>query len=194
MSLLDYAALTLREPRRGLRAVLDLGLPLGAGLAALALMAVGSALLLHLSMRMMPVGPVNPVIAMLVGSPFQAAAMQAAILLVTAGLLHRLGRAWGGAGRLDQAVVAVAWFQAFFVALQALQLLLDLLLPALSGYLGIASLVLFFWLLTQFTVELHGFRSSWLVFAVIVAVMVAMSFLLSFLLILALGPEALADV
>ncbi len=194
MILLDYAALTLREPRRGLRAVLDLGLPPWAGLASLALMAVVSALLLHLSLRTVPIGPVNPVVALLIGTPFQAALMQAAILLVTVGLLHRLGRAWGGAGRLDQAVITIAWFQAFFVALQALQLVIDLLFPPLSGYLDLASLVLFFWLLTQFTLELHGFRSAWLVFAAIIATMVAMSFLLSFLMILALGPEVLADV
>lgn len=192
--LLDLALLTLRSPRQGLRAVLGLGLPMGARVAALVLMAVASALLLHASLRVSPLPATHPVVMFLAASPFQSAAMQAAILFLMAGLLHRLGRAWGGAGSFDEAVLTAAWFQAFFVVLQGAQLLALLVLPPLSDILGLVSVVLFFWLLTQFAMELHGFRSPWPVFFTILAVLVALSFLMSFLLLILLGPEVIANV
>lgn len=185
--------LTITDPKRGLRMVLQIDLPIGAGVAGLALMAVASALLLHLSLSVSALPAGNPLMDMLTASPFGTALIQGVMLVVTAVLVQVLGRAWGGQGRFDQAIVAVVWLQAIFVALQALQLVALLVLAPLSTVIGLVSVGLFFWLLTHFVAELHGFTVAWKVFLGIIMTIVALSFVLSFFLVGLLGPEAFAN-
>ncbi|NGM47647.1 YIP1 family protein [Rhodobacter sp. SGA-6-6] len=185
---------TLMNPRRGLRAVLDLGLPMGARLAALLLMAVVSALLTQASAMLAPVVE-NPLFEFLTGSPFRTALIQAAGMLLTAVLVNVLGRAWGGQGRLEDAVLAVAWLQLFMVALQLAEMAaIVILLPQLALLVALVSIAAFPWLLTMFVAEVHGFSSPVKVFFGILLCTVGLSFLLSFLLVALLGPETFANV
>lgn len=186
--------LSLSDPRRALRAVLDIAPPMGSRLAGLVLMAVASALLLHLGLTLAPPPPDNPVAALLVGSPFGTALMQGAALWVTAILIHALGRAAGGQGSYPDALLTVVWMQVIFLAVQIIQLIALLALPVLASALSLASLVLFFWLLTQFVTELHRFASAGKVFLAILATLLVVSFLLTYLLASLLGPEALGHV
>ena len=57
------------------------------------------------------------------------------------------------------------WLQFIMALLQAVQLVAVLILPLLAALLGLVGLGLFFWLLTGFVAELHGFRSPMQVFA-----------------------------
>ena len=193
----DIAALmqfTLNSPRRGLRAVLDLGLPMGARLAALLLMAVVSALLTQGSTALAPVQG-NPLFEFLTGSPLRTALIQAAGMLLTAGLVHVLGRAWGGEGRLEDAVLAVAWLQLFMVVLQLAEMAaIVILLPQLAMLAALVGIAVFPWLLTMFVTEVHGFASPVRVFFGILLCTVGLSFVLSFLLVALLGPETFANV
>ena len=103
-------------------------------------------------------------------------------------------RLWGGQGQFGAAVVAVAWLQAIFVLLQALQLVALYVLPPLAGLIGLVSILLFFWLLTHFVTEVHGFATPVLVLIGIILTGFAVSFVLAFAMISILGPEAFVDV
>ncbi len=185
---------TLNNPRRGLRAVLDIGLPMGAGVVALLLTAVVSALLTQASAALAPVEG-NPIFDLLTGSPFRTALIQGSGMLLTAGLVHFLGRAWGGRGRLEDAVLAVAWLQLFMLALQLAEMAsILIMLPQLAMLVALVSVVVFPWLLTMFVAEVHGFQSPLKVFLGILLCTVGLSFVLSFLLVALLGPETFIHV
>lgn len=185
---------TLNNPRRGLRAVLDIGLPMGAGVVALLLTAVVSALLTQASAALAPVEG-NPIFDLLTGSPFRTALIQGSGMLLTAGLVHFLGRAWGGRGRLEDAVLAVAWLQLFMLALQLAEMAsILIMLPQLAMLVALVSVAVFPWLLTMFVAEVHGFQSPLKVFLGILLCTVGLSFVLSFLLVALLGPETFIHV
>ncbi|MBE2277682.1 MAG: YIP1 family protein [Rhodobacteraceae bacterium] len=185
--------LSLQQPRAGLRAVLALDLPQGAGLAALALMAVASSLMLHLTLSLLP-DDEQVVIAALFGSPVYTAVMQFVVLFLSVVVIHILGRGAGGRGRFDQGLVTMAWLQFLMLVLQAVQILVLLALPPLAGLVGLAAMVLFLWLLTGFVAELHGFVSQTKVFFAIIGTMILLALALSTILMTVLGPEAMTNV
>jgi hypothetical protein len=76
------------------------------------------------------------------------------------------------------------------VALQLVQFVAFLLSPALAGMIGLAGLVLFFWLMSSFIAELHGFASRGAVFVGIIGVIIATGLVLGVVLIAIVGPEA----
>lgn len=170
---------TLISPRKGARMILDLGLAARVGWLALALMAVGSAILTHLTMVMMSPEAVA-YWGGAMGSPVNTAILQWVVMFVTVHAVHRLGRMRGGAGTLAESVVLVAWLQFVLLALQALQLVVQVILPPFAQLLGLAGLGLFFWLLTNFVAEIHGFKSLGAVFASVVFVMILASMVMVF--------------
>ena len=193
-NLLPLAKLTLQDPRKGLRALLQTDPPMGVRLTALVLMAVGTSLMMHLSLWLAPMPAPNPLIEMLISTPFTTAAVQAAVLLMSAGLIYQVGRVWGGKGAFDEAVLAIVWLQVFLLALQAVQLVALLAIPVVAVLIGPLSLVLFLWLLTLFIAEMHGFRSAGKVLLGIVLTIFAVSFLAVFVIIAILGPEGMPRV
>jgi len=170
---------TLISPRKGARMILDLGLAARVGWLALALMAVGSAILTHLTMVMMSPEAVA-YWGGAMGSPVNTAILQWVVMFVTVHAVHRLGRMRGGGGTLAESVVLVAWLQFVLLALQALQLVVQIILPPFAQLLGLAGLGLFFWLLTNFVAEIHGFKSLGAVFASVVFVMILASMVMVF--------------
>jgi hypothetical protein len=194
VDLFQLARLTLTQPRQGLRALLNLGLPKGTALVGLVLMAVLSALFLHLSLRVAPMPADNLMMEKLIGSPFRTAIIQAVVLMVTVLLVYRVGRAFGGQGALEDAMLAMVWLQTILVVLQGVQLLALILMPPLASLLGLLSGALFLWLLTQFIAELHGFASAAKVFFGVIVTFLLATFALTFLLIAMVGPEAFINV
>jgi hypothetical protein len=192
-SLVDLMKLTLQDPRRGVRAVLNLGVPLPARTAALLLMAVGSAVLTHIGFLLLPPAS-DPVMAFITGSPLRTAIVQWVILACTVVLIDRVGRARGGTGNLADALLIVVWVQVIMLALQMVQLVALVIAPPLAVIINLGGLVLFFWLLTNFVAELHGFASRQAVFVGIAVTGFAVAFVLVFILVLILGPEALTNV
>lgn len=191
--ILALAQMTLNNPRQGLRAILTLNPSTGTCWAALGLMAVLSAILAQFSAMLMPVQG-NPVFDLLMGSPFRTALIQAAGMALTVAMVHVLGRAWGGVGRLDEAILAVAWLQVFLLILQAAQLLTMLVLPPLSAMIGVISVAVFPWLLTMFVTEVHRFKTPFKVFLGILVSAFGLSIALSVLLVATLGPETFTNV
>jgi hypothetical protein len=116
--------------------------------------------------------------------PFGTLVMQGVVLVMGVMLTWRIGQARGGVGSLPDTISLMAWLQFVLLFLQAAQLVAQLLLPPLAMLLGFAGIGLFFWLFTQFVMELHGFRSPGATFAGILGVMMALGMVLA----LAIGP------
>jgi hypothetical protein len=193
MTLMDrivtLAQQTLQDPRAATRALLGEGVPLPARTTGLLLIAVLSALLASLQLRLGGQA-LDPVTALLLGSPFRAAIFQWLFLFLSVVLIHRVGRAFGGRGSLADALLIVVWLQLLMLALQVLQLAVSLMSPSLAGIIGLASFALFFWLMASSIAELHGFASRGAVFAGMLATMVVAGLLIGIVLMFVIGPEA----
>lgn len=180
---------TLRDPRGGARAVLRMGIPAEARWTGLALMAVGSALLTHFGIAMtMPMGDAGAGATLALPSPLATAATQLVVLVVTAVLATWIGRWAGGTGQFADALLLVVWLQVILIVVQFVQMVLMLLVPPLGALVGYASVALFFWLLTAFVAELHGFRSLGLTFLGVILAILAVAFLLALFLYPTMGP------
>lgn len=190
---LRLARLSLADPQKGARAVLNLGIPMPARTVGLVLMAVASAILMHIGALLLPPTE-DPVANFITGSPIRSAVVQWLILFLSVVLIDRIGRARGGTGSFADAMLIVVWLQILMLALQAVQLLALVIVPPLAALLNIAGLLLFFWLMTSFIAELHGFASRQAVFFGIVVTAIAVAFVLVVVVVLILGPEALTDV
>ncbi|MDQ2065410.1 YIP1 family protein [Xinfangfangia sp. CPCC 101601] len=192
--LIAYAKETLRNPREGLRAILDMGLTRRAQLLMLSLVAVVSAIFTHISLSLMPV-PDNPVLALLLVSPVQTAMIQMVGMVVTAALVQMIGRMMGGRGSFDEALIAVIWLQVFMLALQLAELIGAATgVTLISLIAALASLVIFPWLFTMFVTEVHRFIRPVKVFFGIIFSATLLIFVLSFVLVAILGPESFAHV
>lgn len=171
---------TLRDPRAGARAVMDLRLPLPVMWTALALTAVMSAILLHVSFALLT--PAERGMVPLLPGPFESVVLQSAVIVVTALLAHYLGRMRGGQGSFPEALILMIWLQAILLAFQALQIVALVALPAVTDLIGLLVLGVFMWLLTAFVAELHRFSSMGKVFLGIVGAILAVAMVLSLLL------------
>jgi hypothetical protein len=185
--------LSLQDPRAGVRSLLALGVPLPARTIGLLLMAVASALLMHLGYLVLPPTD-DPLALFMMESPLRAAAVQWLVLAGSVLLIFRIGRAWSGKGSLPDTLLVVVWLQVIMLGVQVVQLVVFLIAPLLAGLVSIGGLVLFFWLLTSFIAELHGFASRGKVLAGILVASFGVAMVLVLMLSLILGPEALGNV
>jgi hypothetical protein len=184
------AQLTLQDPKAATRVLLAEQVPLPARTAGLLLVAVLSALMSSLQIQISP-QPMDPISAMLLASPFRTAVVQWAFLALSVLLIHRVGRAFGGTGSFADALLIVVWLQCLTLVLQLIQLVTNVISPALAGLIGLVGFGVFLWLMTSFIAELHGFRSRGLVFLGMLISAFAAGFVIVFLLVLLVGPEAL---
>jgi hypothetical protein len=156
LSALRYS---LQSPRDAIRQVIASEPPMAARWIALVLLAIASTFLMLLGLSLVPAEELPPALAWSMASPISLAAIQGVMFLVSAHLLYRLGRFRNGKGSFADSLTVLIWFQIIMLCVQAVQLALQVLLPpfAFAAYFG--GLVLFFWLLTNFVAELHGFAS-----------------------------------
>ncbi len=184
--LLRLARFTVSDPRAGARAVLMMDLPLQARWLVLVFSAVAAALVTSVGLTLLP-----PEVQALLGddlpSPLASAVLQVALLVVASGVIHRVGQWRGGKGNFADAMVLVAWLQFILVCVEVLQLVAQLVLPFVADILGVLGIMLFFWLLSHFVAELHGFRSTLAVLGGILVVMFGMAFVLAAILMPVLG-------
>lgn len=183
---------TVQHPRAGARAVIDMGLPFPIGALALVLMAVLSAAMAAVMYVAFPLpaddaAPQMAVLEQILTNPLQLALVQTVILSVGAFLMFRIGRGFGGAGGLADAVALLAWLEFILLLLQVAQTLTMAFSPPLSQAIGLFGFVLFLWLLSNFTAELHGFSSVFTTFLGIVGAVIALSFSAAVVLALIMG-------
>jgi hypothetical protein len=188
--MMQLTMLTLRDPRQATRVLLAEGVPMRARTAGLLLVAVVSAVLASLQLRLNP-QELDPFSAFMQASPFRAAVVQWGFLALSVFLITRVGRAFGGTGSSPDALLIVVWLQCLTLVLQVLQLVATVVAPPLAGIIGLGGFALFLWLMTHFIAELHGFRSRGLVFLGMVMTAIAAGLVIGMVLILLVGPEAL---
>jgi hypothetical protein len=181
-NLLSLARLSITAPREAARAIMALRMPMNARWAALVLMAVCSALVMHLMAVLMPSYTADGLPAELIG-PFVWAGTVSFGMIITALLVHYVGRWRGGTGRFADALILVTWLQFIQLLLVIVQLVLMLVIPPLVPVFEILTIVIFLWLLTNFVAEVHGFKSHWMVFGSVIATFLVAVFLLSLLLL-----------
>lgn len=179
--LLRLVVETLRAPRPTFAQLHRMNLPAEALWTGLALTVVLS-MIFGVLMTLVIGGPppeAGPEAA--ASGPFILGLAQFAILFVSVFLIDKVGRMMGGRGDLSGAILAVAWLQFVLTCFQVLQTALILFSPILGLPVFIAGLVIFFWLLTSFVAELHGFSSLGRVFGMILFVMMGLALGLSVL-------------
>ncbi len=160
--------LTVTNPRAAARAIIGQNLPEATGWTALLAVAVTTTVFGFIGHVTAPEG-LPEALAQMMSSPVRMAGMQVLSLVVTVVLAWSVGRRFGGQGSFADTLVLVAWAQVPLIVLQILQLALMVVVPPFAPLLGLASLVLYAVILSQFLAELHGFRSALLVFGGIVA-------------------------
>ncbi|MCA3436856.1 MAG: YIP1 family protein [Rhodobacter sp.] len=164
---------SLQSPRDAMRQVIDSDPPMVARWIALVLVAIASTFLMLLSLAPVPAEELPPALLWAMASPLGLAAVHAAMLLVSVHLLYRLGRFRNGRGSFADSLTVLIWFQIIMLAVQAVQLAVQVALPVLAFPAYLAGTVLFFWLLTNFVAELHGFASlTMTLFGILVALAV----------------------
>ena len=191
--ILQLARQSLEDPRAGLRAVLQRDVPIPARTAGLLLMAVVSALLMHLASAFLPPA-IDPLTQFMMHSPIRTAVIQWLILAASVFLIHRIGRAWGGTGNFADTLLTVVWLQVIMLGVQVAQIVALILVPPFAPVLNIAGLVLFLWLMSSFVAELHGFASRWAVLAGVLVASIAIAVIVVALLTVLLGQGALQGV
>jgi hypothetical protein len=180
--LFAMALRTIRNPREGATEVLSLGIPREALWPGLALVVVLSILLAQVTslvmtgsagMEEMPVGPAA------------TGFIQLLLLVVMVFAIFWIGRSMGGTGSFEETILLVAWLQFIMVCIQGVQAVSLIVLPSIVGSLiGVAGLVIFMWLLTNFIAVLHGFSSLFQVFVMILVAAFGIAFGLSIILTL----------
>ena len=173
---------TLVQPHGAARAILSLRLPPRVLVELLLLVAILTDLLLYAELALG--GGAGLLIGLAVPDPLLMGLMQLASLVLMMLALHGIGRLFGGQGHWTGALALVIWLQTIMIGLGLLQLLLYFALPPLADLLGLASLGLLLWLLTNFAAVLHGFRNLWLVGFGIILSGIVLIFALSYLLVI----------
>ncbi|MFV0245644.1 MAG: Yip1 family protein [Qingshengfaniella sp.] len=170
---------TLRRPREVAARMLTMGLPVPILWEALILVVTLSVLIGQGAVLM--TGGHMPGEMAILTSPLLLAIFQILLLGVTVFLVYALGRILGGEGSFADTLTLLTWLQVVMVCLQLAQAVAFFLLPSLAVLLGYVGIVLFLWLLTNFVAVLHGFRSTVLVFLMILVLAFGIAFFVSLL-------------
>ncbi|SIO16348.1 Yip1 domain-containing protein [Rhodovulum sp. ES.010] len=179
-SLVSLARDTVTDPRDGATRVLALHLDEGTLWQALVAVVAVSVLLTQLGNYIVAT-PIDPLLPIFEANPLLAAVIQGGLLVVMVYAIHIIGRRFGGTGAFAGALALTVWLQVIMAMLQAVQILFLLVLPPVSGLIGLFGIGLFFWLLSHFVAVLHSFDSALKTFAGIVMSMIAIVFGMSLL-------------
>lgn len=174
---------SIQSPREGAAEVLAYGVPREALWTIMFLVVVLSVILAEIS-ALATSAAAPEILGGLMANPLAIGALQLAILLATVAAVFGVGRAMGGSGSVEETALLISWLQFIMACIQVVQVVAFVLLAPLGGLIGIAALVLFLWLLTNFVAVLHGFRSLGQVFLMIVVSTFTIAFLLSLVLAL----------
>lgn len=183
------AVTTLRDPARAVALLRGLNLPMQTRWMALLAAVSLSALLAWGASVLFPV-PVDTPITRMTAQPLVLAVVQLVAITLSAVLMAGVGRLFGGKGRFADALLLTTWIEVMLLIVQAIQVVLMLLFPAIATLLGLVGIALFFYLLVQFSKALHGFDSAAKVAMVLFATLIFVGFAMATLAgVLGLAPE-----
>lgn len=178
-TLLRLARDTVSDPKEAASTVLSFAPPRDAlwlmfALVIVASMFLGEVVALLVQMPTAETG--------MMGSPIVLGLVQALFLFALTHAIHRIGRAFGGTGRFEEALLLVVWLQFVFIVVQLIQIVAILVVPPLAVLVTLVAMALFFWLLTNFIAVLHGFTNLGQVFLMIIVSIIGIAFALSIVL------------
>nr|WP_281172865.1 Yip1 family protein [Roseibacterium elongatum] len=176
---------TVANPREGAVTLLSFAPPAQALWLMFAIVVVISLMLGEVVALLAGLPGDGPLTGPLQNSAISLGLVQAGFLFLMAHAMHKIGRAFGGTGQFQEALLLVVWLQFIFNLLQLVQIGALLVIPPIAGLITILAIMLFFWLLVNFVSVLHGFTSLGMVFAVTVfsgfAILFALSLILTML-------------
>lgn len=175
---------TIRNPREGASTLLNMTPQRGVLWQMLALVVVLSVLLAHGTALLFAGSSGQAVTGPFQVSPMATGFIQGGLLVIMVYATFWIGRSFGGTGSFEETLLLVTWLQFVLVCLQVAQTAALLVLPPFAGLIGIAALILFFWLLVNFVAVLHGFVSLGMVFLGIILSAFGIAFGLSLILTL----------
>jgi len=174
---------SLMDPMKAAAGVLRFSYPLSTYIQCLAVLSVAITLLSYI-----PVAPDLPVVERSGASESQEALIERiqqvreqpvlialayfAGMMISGFVTFFAGRAFGGIGSLSGSFLITAWLNMMQVLIAFAQMVLMTISPVLAFFAGAASMIWYFWALTQFVKALHGFDNGPLVFIGIIAVMI----------------------
>lgn len=183
---------SLREPRTAARRLFALDLPMQVRWLALLLVSVLTLIAANIMLSTVPVAEVQPW-EQVWADAWTGLPIQVMSMTVFAFAIARIGALFGGTGGFADALLAVTWIQGVLLVPQGIQILLFPVAPFLASLIAIGSVVLFFWLLSQFICALHGFQNALTAFfgvlASLVVLVIVFAVVFAMLGILPAGPE-----
>jgi len=180
-TLISQAWASVSTPREVARWVMHFDLPRLMRWQVLLLVVVLSTVLPFLQVQLVG-SPSQVVMGEVMARPFTAGLVQMCALVVTVFMIFWIGRAMGGQGDMGDAILLVAWLIFVLFLLGVVQLVMLFLIPPIAILISLLSIGLFFWLLTNFIAELHGFASLAQVFMMILVSLLGFAFGLSLIL------------
>lgn len=192
MTLNDVLALvrlTLKDPRAAFSALLSLNPPAEARWLALGAVVLLAVITTQIALLGVPADVALPGFEMM-RRPFSAVIGQTVTVLALAFGASHVAGLFGGTARFGDALWLVVWVEFMMVLAEVIILAVSVLIPPLADLLGLAAVVLFFWLLTHMTMMLNGFRRTLPTFLGIVG-MLLVAGTAAVLLLSALGMQPL---
>jgi hypothetical protein len=123
-------------------------------------------------------------------SPITSFVIQFMVIVLSAIAIQTGGRIFGGKGTLADSLLALTWLEFVLLLVQFAQVAAFLLFPAMGGLIFITAVVLMFYLLVNFIMEVHGFTNALAVVAGVIVGFFAVAILLLILLsLLGIGMD-----
>jgi Yip1 domain len=168
---------TVPEPRKIAREVQGLAFSRSVLWQALLLLLVATTFLGVISSILFPVDP--EAFGVLMADPILTGIAQSAVSVLTVFAIYWIGRALGGTGGFNAALLTVIWLHFVLLVIEIGVLFLGVFAPGLALLLWVMGMVMTFWILSHFIAEMHGFRSAGLVFLSIFMVLIVLVVVMS---------------
>lgn len=149
---------SIMEPSDSARKVIAMDIPREALWTALMLIAVLNVILVAV-LQMLSPAPVAFEQQAFAMSPFGFFAIISVFLVMLVFGVLQAGRMMGGKGTLLATLAIVVWFQSISLTLEAVQIVLVVISPAIGSIFGLVSLGALLWCFVNFINILHGFNS-----------------------------------
>jgi len=155
----QLAIFSIREPRNGLRHVLDLGFRIRSVFETALLVSIMGTLLSVATIRLSPTN-LDAFALTVVSAPAFFTMVQLLTMAIVSTVLYWAGRIFGGKGNFTECMTAIVWLQVILLLFQIAQFVAQIILPFLGFVVTLLGFVAAFYLIVNFVKEVHGFRSG----------------------------------
>jgi hypothetical protein len=180
---------TVPQPRKIAREIQNLAYPRRVLWQVLLLLLVAATFLGVISSILFPADPET--FGVVLTSPVLTGIAQGIVAVLSVYAIYWIGRAMGGVGSFDQALLTVIWLQFVLLIVELGVVFLGVFAPGLALMLWVMGMVLTFWILSHFIAEMHAFRSAGAVFVSIFMLMLILAIAMSLVIaVVGLGVPA----